>query len=125
MSQHSSHVQIFPLPTQGNVNSMLKLAELLVLAGLKLTFLNSDYVHEQLLHHPNVVSRFTKYVGFEFHTIPDGHPRAGHGFMEIYESLKSITKPIFKEMMVKMKPRVDCIIADGGLGIAVDVAQEI
>ncbi|KAL4377192.1 hypothetical protein GQ457_02G022460 [Hibiscus cannabinus] len=28
-------------------------------------------------------------------------------------------------MMVKMKPRVDCIIADGDLGIVVDVAQEI
>ncbi|KAK8715829.1 hypothetical protein V6N13_043155 [Hibiscus sabdariffa] len=28
-------------------------------------------------------------------------------------------------MMVNMKPRVDCIIADGGLGIAVDVAEEV
>ncbi|KAK8715830.1 hypothetical protein V6N13_043156 [Hibiscus sabdariffa] len=47
--QTSPHVLIFPLPTQGNVNSMLKLAELLALAGLNLTFLNSDFIHEQLV----------------------------------------------------------------------------
>ncbi|KAK8715828.1 hypothetical protein V6N13_043154 [Hibiscus sabdariffa] len=127
--QTSPHVLIFPLPAQGHVNSMLKLAELLALAGLKLTFLNSDFVHEQLLRHTDVVSRFVKYAGFEFRTIPDGlpdeHPRAGHGFMEIFETLESITKPIFNEMLVNMKPRVDCLLADGVLGIAVDVAQEL
>ncbi|GMI69721.1 UDP-glucosyl transferase 85A2 [Hibiscus trionum] len=127
--QTSPHVLIFPLPAQGHVNSMLKLAELLALAGLKITFLNSDFVHEQLLRHTDVLSRFSKYAGFDFRTIPDGlpdeHPRAGHGFMKIFEFLESTTKPIFKEMMVNIKPRVDCIIADGVLGIAVDVAEEL
>ncbi|KAL4379273.1 hypothetical protein GQ457_02G022510 [Hibiscus cannabinus] len=127
--QTSSHVLIFPLPAQGHVNSMLKLAELLALAGLSLTFLNSDFVHQQLLRHTHVVSRFLKYSGFQFRTIPDGlpdeHPRAGHAFMEIFETLESITKPIFKEMLVNMKPRVDCLLADGVLGIAADVAEEL
>ncbi|KAE8681187.1 7-deoxyloganetic acid glucosyltransferase [Hibiscus syriacus] len=45
--------------------------------------------------------------------------------MEIFETLESITKPIFKEMMIKIKPRVDCIIADGVMEIAVDVAEEL
>ncbi|RVW60759.1 hypothetical protein CK203_033589 [Vitis vinifera] len=41
----SPHVLVFPFPIQGHVNSMLKLAELLSLAGLRITFLNSYYTH--------------------------------------------------------------------------------
>ncbi|XVF83828.1 hypothetical protein PTKIN_Ptkin16aG0524600 [Pterospermum kingtungense] len=128
--QASPHVLIFPAPVQGHVNPMLKLAELFALAGLKVTFLNTEYNHERLLRHTNILPRFTKYPGFEFKTITDGlpqdHPRAGHRFLEINKSLELRSKPIFKEILVNIKPPVDCIIGDGTLGaVTLDVADEL
>ncbi|XVF83827.1 hypothetical protein PTKIN_Ptkin16aG0524500 [Pterospermum kingtungense] len=130
--QASPHLLIFPLPAQGHVNSMLKLAELFALAGLKVTFLNSDYNHERVLvHNTDILSRFAKYQGFEFKTItdslPQDHPRVGNNF--VFEMIKGMvlrSKPIFREMLVNIKPPVDCIIGDGVLGgVTLDVADEL
>ncbi|OMO76319.1 UDP-glucuronosyl/UDP-glucosyltransferase [Corchorus olitorius] len=127
---HSPHVLIFPLPALGHVTSMLKLAELLSVTGLKITFLNSEHNHERLVRrHSYLHSHFVRYPGFEFETIWDGlppdHPRVGNAFPDIFGGLYFRTKPIFREMLVKMKPPVDCIIGDGVLGFVVDIADEL
>ncbi|XWS56653.1 hypothetical protein CRYUN_Cryun09bG0104200 [Craigia yunnanensis] len=103
------------------------LAELFALAGLKVTFLNTEYNLERLVRHTDIHFRFAKYPSFEFETTPDGlpqdHPRVGDGFMEIFKSLVLRTKPILREKLVK--PPVDCIIGDGVLGLTLDVADEL
>ncbi|OMO76299.1 UDP-glucuronosyl/UDP-glucosyltransferase [Corchorus olitorius] len=103
--------------------------ELLALTGLKITFLNSQHNHERLIYHTDIQSRFAKYPGFEFETItdglPEGHPRVSDRIMEIFDAMELRTKPILREMLVKMKPPADCIIGDGILGFAVDVANEL
>lgn len=123
------HVLIFPLPCQGHVNSMLKLAELLSLAGINITFLNSEHNHELLARYTNIEDRFTKYPGFQFQTIADGlpvdHPRSGGQFMELFEAMKLVTKPVFKKILLETKPPVNCIIGDGILGFVGDVAIEV
>ncbi|XP_075669117.1 7-deoxyloganetic acid glucosyltransferase-like [Castanea sativa] len=129
------HVLIFPLPAQGHVNSMLNLAQLLSLAGLNITFLNTDDNHNRLVLHTNILHRFACFPGFQFKTIPDGlpvdHPRAGDHFMELFESLKLVTKPIFREMLCSGQlnsatgQSVTCIIADGILSFPIDVGNEI
>ncbi|KAG4127820.1 hypothetical protein ERO13_D10G239500v2 [Gossypium hirsutum] len=112
------HVLIFPLPIQGHINSMIKLAELLAIAGFKLTFLNSHHNHERLVKFNNIAAHFERYPGFEFKTITDGlpldHPRSGSWFLDI-----------LREVLVNSSPPVDCIIADGLLGFALDVAKEV
>ncbi|KAL6977416.1 7-deoxyloganetic acid glucosyl transferase [Sarracenia purpurea var. burkii] len=129
------HVLIFPLPIQGHVNSMLNLAELLCLAGLDITFLISDFAHCRLHRYANIQARFGRYAGFRFKTIsdglPDDHPRAGERIMELLPSMKDITGPLFKEMMVSTdclksddRRTVTCVIADGILSLAGDVALE-
>lgn len=129
-SQASSpHILIFPLPIQGPVNAMLKLAELFVISGLKVSFLNSEHNHNRLVSFANIHSRFQKYPGFEFRTISDGlpedHPRSGSRFMEIFEAMNLRTKPLLKDMLVEIQPPVDCIIGDGILGFVLDVANEL
>ncbi|XP_011038346.1 PREDICTED: 7-deoxyloganetic acid glucosyltransferase-like [Populus euphratica] len=123
------HVLIFPLPCQGHVNSMLKLAELLSLAGINITFLNSEHNHELLARHTNIEDRFTKYPGFQFQTIADGlpvdHPRSGDRLMELFDAMKVVAKPIFKKILLETKPPVNCIIGDGVLGFVGDVAIEV
>nr|U3U992.1 RecName: Full=7-deoxyloganetic acid glucosyltransferase; AltName: Full=UDP-glucose glucosyltransferase 8; Short=CrUGT8; AltName: Full=UDP-glycosyltransferase 709C2 [Catharanthus roseus]BAO01109.1 UDP-glucose iridoid glucosyltransferase [Catharanthus roseus] len=129
------HVLIFPLPIQGHVNSMLRLAELLCLAELDITFIVSEFSHSRLIKHTNVASRFARYPGFQFQPIsdglPDDHPRAGERVMDILPSTKNVTGPLFKQMMVENKcfssatrRPITCIIADGVLSFAGDFAQE-
>ncbi|XP_059666349.1 7-deoxyloganetic acid glucosyl transferase-like [Cornus florida] len=129
------HVLVFPLPIQGHVNSMLKLAELLCLGNLHVTMLVSEDNHARLLRHTHIHSHLARYPGFCFRTIPDGlpedHPRAGGPLREIFSSIKSITGPLFRDMMIdtnclgtETRRPVTCIIADGILGFAGDFAIE-
>ncbi|GAV56819.1 UDPGT domain-containing protein [Cephalotus follicularis] len=123
-------VLIFPFPCQGHVNSMLNLAQLLCLSGLHVTFLNSDHNHDRLVLHTDIQARFACYPGFQFNTITDGlpveHPREGESIMELCFSLNSITRPLFREMLVSGQfGLVNCIIADGIMGYTIDIANEL
>ncbi|KAL0321900.1 UNVERIFIED_CONTAM: 7-deoxyloganetic acid glucosyl transferase [Sesamum calycinum] len=97
------HVLIFPLPMQGHINSMLKLAELFCLANLHVTMLLSEYTHGRLRRHANIESRFSRYPGFRVATIPDGlpedHPRVGERTMEIVMSLLKVGGAEFRKLM--------------------------
>ncbi|XVE99681.1 hypothetical protein REPUB_Repub03eG0221200 [Reevesia pubescens] len=127
-SQACPHVLVFPLPIQGHINSMVKLAELLALTGFKVTFLNSEHNHERLIKYTNITDHFARYPGFEFKTIPDGlpddHPRSGNWFLEMFDAMEMKTKPSLRKILLKISPPVDCIIEDGFLGFALDVAKE-
>ncbi|EOY17943.1 hypothetical protein SCA6_000226 [Theobroma cacao] len=128
-SEACPHVLIFPLPLQGHVNSMFKLAELLALTGFKVTFLYSEHNHGRLVKYTNVSAHFASYPGFEFRTVPDGlpddHPRSGDWFLEMYYAMETKAKLSLREMLLNINPPVDCIIGDGFLGFVLDVAKEL
>ena len=128
----SPHVIIFPFPIQGHVNSMLKLAELISLAGIRITFLNSDYTHHRLLRYSNILDRFTRYADFRFQTISDGlpldHPRTGVQLKDMIDGMKGTMKPLFREMITsycRSSDPVTCIIADGVMSFAIDIGNEV
>ncbi|PPS19494.1 hypothetical protein GOBAR_AA01089 [Gossypium barbadense] len=112
------HVLVFPLPLQGHINSMIKLAELLAIAGFKLTFLNSHHNHERLVKFNNIAAHSERYPGFQFKTITDGlplnHPRSGSWFLDMFEDTMELKmKESLREVLVNSSPPVDCIIGDG------------
>ncbi|XP_076900731.1 7-deoxyloganetic acid glucosyltransferase-like [Bidens hawaiensis] len=125
------HVLIFPIPFQGPVNCALKLAELLCLSGLHVTFLNTEHIHRPLLRHTQVLSRFNRYPNFKFQTIPDGveheKPVSGDRFMEVMAAVDAVTKPLFREMMVsgglsrKSDRPVTVMIPDACFSFAIDI----
>ncbi|CAI0377951.1 unnamed protein product [Linum tenue] len=124
------HVLIFPFPAQGHITSMLNLAELLCLSNLRVTFLNSDYNHRRLLQFTSVQSRFAVYPElFYMLGIADGlpidHPRSGEQILDLFESMRSVTKPLFKDLLLSIRPPLDCVISDGGLDFPLDVAGEV
>ena len=112
---------------------MLNLAQLVSLSGLNVTFLNTDHNHNRL--HADILDRFACFPGFQFKSIPDGlpadHPRAGYRSMEVFDSIKLVTEPLFKEMMSSGQlnsatgQSVTCIIADGSLSFPIDVGNEL
>ncbi|KAI3980255.1 hypothetical protein MKX01_035372 [Papaver californicum] len=135
------HVLIFPFPAQGHINSMLKLAEILCLSGINVTFVNTQQNHTRQLSFANFHSRFGQFPGFRFETVPDGlsddqHHSAGfcssQDFItDMFNRVENVIKPGFRELLTsnsfKSNARgpVSCIIADGVLGFAIDVAEEL
>nr|XP_043635211.1 7-deoxyloganetic acid glucosyltransferase-like [Erigeron canadensis] len=135
MSTTTPHVLLFPIPMQGPVNCTLKLAELLCISNISVTVLNTEHIQRNLLLHTNVVSRFSRYTNFRFEAISDGlpedHPRSAERFMEMFEGMKNVTVPAFRDMMVsgcfssKSECPVTVIIPDASFSFALDVAEEI
>nr|XP_043617395.1 7-deoxyloganetic acid glucosyltransferase-like [Erigeron canadensis] len=131
---HEPHVLLFPIPFQGPVNCFLKLAELLCLSGIHVTFLNTNHIHGPLLRHTQVLSRFSGYPNFQFETIPDGleheNPASRDQFREVINAIDVVTKPLFREMIVsgslsrRSKRPVTVMIVDGVLSFAAEVAIE-
>ncbi|XP_050209909.1 7-deoxyloganetic acid glucosyl transferase-like [Mercurialis annua] len=121
------HVIIFPFPAQGHVNSMLKLSEILSLAGINVTFINTHQNQERLFKFTDIQARFKKYSGFRFLTIQDGLDRdrsLKFDLKDLLQSMDRISKPEFKQLLVDIKPPVDCIIGDGVPGFILDIAIE-
>ncbi|CAA2971593.1 7-deoxyloganetic acid glucosyltransferase-like [Olea europaea subsp. europaea] len=129
------HVLIFPLPIQGPVKCMLKLAELFCINGLKVTFLNSQHIQRCLSSCTNTESYFQRYPNFRFETVPDGlpedNPRTVNEFFEMLDSMKAVGVPLFREMVTSgpygpnSENPITCIVADGAFCFAVDIAKQI
>lgn len=136
VQQLQPHVVIFPFPAQGHVNSMLKLAELLCLAGINITYLVTGNIHACLLLHTDIESRFSKYPGFHLETLPEGIYQGKTNTPEevvmLHDTLQSVAKPFLKELLApnqacsesKNSP-VTCVIADGILSVALDAGEEM
>ncbi|XP_021734727.1 7-deoxyloganetic acid glucosyltransferase-like [Chenopodium quinoa] len=133
MDQHSlaPHVLIFPFPAQGHVTPMLNLAELLCLANVKITFLNTIHNQQCLTKHTDIEARLARYPGFRFKTIsdghPDDHPRLGGDWLrEMLQTLPSSAKPQLREILVNATgiDKVTCFLLDGWMSFARDLAKE-
>ncbi|XP_077216052.1 7-deoxyloganetic acid glucosyltransferase-like [Tasmannia lanceolata] len=126
------HVLVFPFPGQSHINAMLKLAQLLCLGGLRVTFLNTQHNHDRILRFNDVHSSLSRWPGLSFRAISDGlpaeHPRSLDRFLDIFDSLKANTKQLFREMLISGRSEsepVTCLIADGVMTFTIDVAQEV
>ncbi|KAL6498994.1 hypothetical protein OROHE_026295 [Orobanche hederae] len=126
--QRTAHVFIFPLPLQGPVNCMLKLAAILCLENIRVTFLNTQYIQQRLRKHTDAEIYFQKYPNFRFETVSDGlpeeNPRTGGQIPNLLESLEASAVPIFREMLITSGIPVTCLIADGIFTFATDIAAE-
>ncbi|GMH11145.1 hypothetical protein Nepgr_012986 [Nepenthes gracilis] len=130
------HVLILPFPLQGHIVPFLKLTELLCLAGLNVTLLNTEQIHSRLLQHSDVKACFARFPGFRMEAISDGRslsdpPPTVYQLEEELGLLNSITKPVFKEALVSGRvvsggmPPLTCIIGDALLNFAMEVANEL
>ncbi|XP_009597174.1 7-deoxyloganetic acid glucosyl transferase-like [Nicotiana tomentosiformis] len=136
------HVVIFPFPALGHVHPMLNLAELLSLSSnIHVTFINALSIHNRLLRCTDLQSRFGRFPGFRFKTINlglgDGLPHTSDDIMAVLKSLRTTAKPLLKELflldncelgttdkIIGQVPPVTCLISDGILIIALEVAEE-
>ncbi|KAK8617222.1 hypothetical protein V6N13_080140 [Hibiscus sabdariffa] len=111
------HVVILPIPAQGHVKPMLKLAELLSHSSCRVTFINTEYVHTTFLSSVDIHAFSRRFPKFRFVSIPDGlppdSPRSGKGIFDVLFSLRDTAKAALLEVLVSLRQPPTCIIADG------------
>ncbi|CAA6655066.1 unnamed protein product [Spirodela intermedia] len=127
MAAAPPHVLLLPLPLLGHVSPMLKLAKVLSLRGLLVTFLTTEHVHRRLSADEGLNCR----PGFSFRSIPDGlpadHPRSGGQFTELVKSLGAQIYEKYRDLLVSLREPwpVTCTIVDGLLPFAAEVGEEL
>ncbi|EPS60746.1 hypothetical protein M569_14056, partial [Genlisea aurea] len=131
------HVLVFPLPLQGHVNSMLKLSELLCLAGIHVTLLLSKFSSSRLRRHSDVESRFSRYSGFRIAVFDDGlpedNPRVGESTIDLLSSILRVGETELRKVLEATdslsdggaRRRVSFFVIDGVLSFAMPVAEEL
>lgn len=130
-STKKPHALCVPLPAQGHINPMLKLAKLLHHKGFRITF-----VHTEFNHH-----RLEKSLGedalqglddFRFEVISDGLPPSSpRGILDLptlcltlpVDGLRSFRELVMK-LMISDAPPPTCIVSDGVMSFTLKVARE-
>ncbi|KAL5807014.1 hypothetical protein ACOSQ4_029747 [Xanthoceras sorbifolium] len=125
------HVVFLPFPAEGHIKPTMRLAELLNHAGSQVTFVNTDYTHDRLMSHTDLMTSFhDRSPKFLFRSIPDGlridKLRSLLNLKDLLESLKAVAGPAFRQLLISISPCPTCIIVDGVMSFAaIDVAEEL
>ncbi|KAF5807622.1 putative 7-deoxyloganetin glucosyltransferase [Helianthus annuus] len=126
------HALCIPIPVQGHITPMLKLAKILHSKGFLITFVNTEFNHQRLLRSqgPDAVHGLPS---FQFETIPDGLPPAQN--LDATQEASILARAIeenflgpFKTLVTKVNASyspVTCIVADMLMGFTFAVASEL
>ncbi|KAK7401220.1 hypothetical protein VNO78_12543 [Psophocarpus tetragonolobus] len=129
------HAVCVPFPAQGHINPFMQLAKLLHCKGFHITFVNTEFNHNRLVR--SLGQDFVKGLSdFTFETIPDGLPPpsnkdATQDIPSLCDSTKRHCYGPLKELVMKLNnsscevPPVSCIIADGSMSFAMEVARDL
>ncbi|KAG8368651.1 hypothetical protein BUALT_Bualt15G0067700 [Buddleja alternifolia] len=123
------HAVCIPLPAQGHINPMLKLAKLLHSKGFYITFVHTEFNYDKLFNSENP----SEIENFKFEKIVDGLPPDNQrGILDLPALAYSV--PVhclnsFRQLIEKLNssthsPRVSCIVSDGVMGFTLKVAEE-
>uniref|UniRef100_A0A0E0LKS9 Glycosyltransferase n=1 Tax=Oryza punctata TaxID=4537 RepID=A0A0E0LKS9_ORYPU len=135
----AAHVLVFPAPGQGHIKCMMHFATGLVGAGLHVTFLHTDHSLRRLGGAAAALAAASAdSPRLRFMSIPDGlpddHARAVGDIVELLESLRTNGSVPYRSLLASLVragggsggfPPVTCVVADGSMPFAADVAEEI
>ncbi|XP_058184821.1 UDP-glycosyltransferase 83A1-like isoform X2 [Rhododendron vialii] len=124
------HVLAIPYPSQGHVIPLLELAQCLVRHGFKVTFVNTEFNHKRVMNALSDNDILTNIVNLV--SIPDGlEPwEDRNDLRKLTESTSEVMPGKLEELIEKIngsdnKKKITCVIADGSLGWALEVAVKM
>ncbi|XP_058070362.1 UDP-glycosyltransferase 83A1-like [Magnolia sinica] len=123
------HAVVIPYPAQGHVIPLMELSYCLVGHGFKITFVNTDFNHLRIMAASPKIVDGTDHI--RLISIPDGmetgEDRTDLG--KLCDSILSVMPGCLEELIRKINgsdiDTVTCIIADGSMGWAIDVAKKM
>ncbi|XP_044476766.1 UDP-glycosyltransferase 83A1-like [Mangifera indica] len=125
------HVLAIPLPAQGHVGPLLKLATKIAEHGVKVTFVNTEFIEAKIMASMPEISAIGGSL-IEFVSVPDG---LEHGDIERdFEKSRNIMKKVMpgklKELIEKINQvsddqQISCVIGDVNAQWGLEVAQKL
>nr|CAB3454331.1 unnamed protein product [Digitaria exilis] len=143
-----AHVLVFPFPQQGHISCMLPFATALVDAGVHVTFLHTDN-NLRRLGSATTTGVPPRSPSLRFVSVPDGlpddDPRSVGSLLALVESLQVVASVAYRALLASLLssstapsmsrggdhhhdagfPPVTCVVADGYLPWAIDIADEL
>ncbi|KAF8378747.1 hypothetical protein HHK36_030096 [Tetracentron sinense] len=124
------HALVIPIPGYSHIIPLMELSYMLAERGFKITFVNTELIHEQIMKAlPDEYSNLKNPINLV--SIPDG---MGPGddrnqIVRVLECMSSAMPSYLEELIEKMnkssKDKITCIIADENMGWAVTVAKKM
>ncbi|XP_014518239.1 7-deoxyloganetin glucosyltransferase-like isoform X2 [Vigna radiata var. radiata] len=140
IAERKPHAVLVPVPLQGHINPLFKLAKLLHSRGFHITFVHTDYNHKRYLKSrgPNALRGLPD---FRFETIPDGLPPlnddsdgdVSQHIPSLCDSIRNNFLQPFRQLLAKLNhsattglnPPVTCLLSDCFMSFPIQVAQEL
>ncbi|KAL6662217.1 hypothetical protein ACP70R_000076 [Stipagrostis hirtigluma subsp. patula] len=128
MDAAAVHVLVFPWPLQGHINTFLPFTTALVDAGVHVSFLHTE-------HNLRRVRCRAPAPRLRYLSIPDGlrddDPRSVGGIFALMDSMGTTGSAAYRALLLSLLadggefPPVTCVVADGIMSFAIDVAEEL
>ncbi|MED6114366.1 hypothetical protein PIB30_079602 [Stylosanthes scabra] len=131
-----AHILAIPYPAQGHVIPLLELSHELVKHGIKVTFVNTDFVHNKIMKSLGEKSS-ELFVGnnneIKLVSIPDGLEESdnrndlGKLTLSMLEVMPKKLEMLIEDINNKSAEnnRITCLVADGNIGWALEVAKKM
>ncbi|KAJ6811706.1 7-deoxyloganetin glucosyltransferase-like [Iris pallida] len=142
-SSSRRHVVLLPYPAQGHITPMLHLSKVLHSNGFYITFVNTDYNHRRMLRSRGSDS-LAGTESFRFESIPDGLLPSPTSEIPQDDDVDNVTQDIpelclstrencgapLRELIARVGsspgvPPVSCVVADGFMTFALEIAREL
>ncbi|KAF8370114.1 hypothetical protein HHK36_031853 [Tetracentron sinense] len=123
------HALAIPFPAQGHVIPLMELSHCLADHGFKITFVNTDFIHERVMKALPDDSKNKNQIHLV--SIPDGmgpeedRNQLGKLFECVSRTMPSYLEELIEEVNESGKDKITCIIADEHMGLAVKVAKKL
>lgn len=124
------HALVFPFPGQGHIVPVMKFALQIAAHGVKVTFVNTDFIHEKMM--ASLPENAEERSLISFVSLPDGLELEDDrsDLVKLTESVHRTMPAYLEELIVKIKEsnfdeEISCVIADTAVGWAHEMAKKM
>ena len=124
------HVLVIPCPVQGHVASLMKLSRKIVDHGIKVTFVNTEFIHAKVT--ASMVVKSEEKSPIRLVSIPDGLEPGDDrkDVLKLTQSMLKVMPVHLKDLIEKInqsndEDQISCVIASIGVGWALEVAEKM
>ncbi|KAK8511719.1 hypothetical protein V6N13_029313 [Hibiscus sabdariffa] len=122
------HVLVLPFPAQGHIAPIMKLALLIGAHGVKLTFVNTEFIHAKMMASLPEKSEERRLINFV--SVPDGLDTEDDrsDLIKLTESVHRTMPGHVKDLITKIEEsnadeRISCVVADTSVGWVHEMAK--